>query len=189
MSDSGKWLEDLRSAKSAIKSAGQSIRDVRAWVYQNGTRQFPLELDQSFEALDKSLQNAATFVGAIDETNTSLMTKALSGQRLSRVQFHLLSALGVLNYTNKTAGLSEYDDYEVFQHFCYERGEDHAYITPDMEPLEPSVTVDGTTTYKVRAFAPGRPPEEIPLDHLKAEQRLFFERYLPNVVARFKGKT
>ena len=71
MSKSGEWLADLRSAKSAIKTAHQAVEDVRAWVYQNGTRRFPLELDQSFESLDKSLKNAATFVDAIDETNTS----------------------------------------------------------------------------------------------------------------------
>ena len=80
MSDSDRWLEDLRSAKSAIKSAEQAIRDVRAWLYQNGTRRFPLELDQSFESLNKSLQNVATFVDAIDETNTSLIIKVMSGQ-------------------------------------------------------------------------------------------------------------
>ena len=189
MSDSDKWLEDLQSAKSAIKSAEQAIRDVRAWLYQNGTRRFPLELDQSFESLDKSLQNVATFVDAIDETNTSLIIKVMSGQFLSREQFHLLSALGALHYTNKDAGLSEYDDYEVFQNFCYESGEDHAYITPNMKPLGPPVTIDGTTTFELRAFNPGLPPEEIPWDRLKPEQRLFFERYLPDVAARFKRET
>ena len=189
MSDSDKWLEDLQSAKSAIKSAEQAIRDVRAWVYQAGTRRFPLELDQSFESLDKSLQNVATFVYAIDETNTSLFTKVLSGQILSREQFHLLSALGVMLYTNKIAGLSEYDDYELFKNFCYENGEVHAYITPSMKPLGPPATIDGTTTVEVRAFNPGLPPEEIPWDRLKPEQRLFFERYLPGVAARFKRET
>ena len=189
MSKSGEWLADLRFAKSAIKSAEQAIKDVQAWLRQNGTRRFPLELDQSFESLDKSLQNVATFIDAIDDTNTSLIIKAMSGQFLSREQFHLLSALGALNYTNKVAGLSEYDDYEVFQNFCYENDKVHAYITPDMEPLGPEVTIDGTTTFKVRAFNPGLPPEEIPWDRLKPEQRLFFERYLPDVAARFKRET
>ncbi len=189
MSDSDKWLEDLQSAKSAIKSAEQAIRDVRAWVYQDGTRRFPLELDQSFESLDKSLQNAATFVDAIDRKHTLLLIKGLSGQSLSREQFLLLNALGGLNYTNKSAGLSEYDDYEVFQNFCYESGEVHAYITPSMKPLGPPATIDGTTTVEVRAFNPGLPPEEIPWDRLKPEQRLFFERYLPDVAARFKRET
>ncbi len=189
MSKSGKWLEDLRSAKSAIEFANQAVRDVRAWVYENGTRRFPLELDKSFESLDKSLQNVATFVDAIDETNTSLIIKAMSGQFLSREQFHLLSALGALNYTNKGAGLSDYDDYEVFQNFCYESGEVHAYITPNMEPLGPPVTIDGTTTVEVRAFNPGLPPEDIPWDRLKPEQRLFFERYLPDVAVRFNRES
>ncbi len=189
MSDSARWLEDLRSAKSAIKSAEQAMRDVRARLYQNGTRGFALELDRSFESLDKSLQNVATFVHAIDETNTSLIIKAMSGQFLSREQFHLLSALGGLNYTNKDAGLSDYDDYEVFQNFCYDSGEVHAYITPTMEPLGPPVTIDGTTTFKARAFNPGLPPEEIPWDRLKPEQRLFFERYLPDVAVRFNRES
>ena len=95
----------------------------------------------------------------------------------------------MLNYSNKGAGLSEYNDYEVFQNFCYESGEVHAYITLGMDPLGPPVTIDGTTTVTVRAFDPRLPPEDIPWDRLKPEHRLFFERYLPVVAARFKRET
>ena len=164
------------------------------WVNRNVVasdvipRQFPIELDRLFQILDESLKQVATGVGEIDDSITRALIFAIGGRHLNREQFHLISALGGLSYSNKSAGLSEYDDYEIFQHFCYESDNEHGYITPGRKALPPPVMI-GQTTHISARVGPEWAPEDIPWDRLRSEQRVFFERYVPDVVARFKRET
>ena len=93
-----------------------------------------------------------------------------------------------MNYTNKSAGLSEYDDYEIFQQFWYEDESKCGYIAPDQKPLPSPVTIGDTTTIHVRP-GPSLAPEDIIWERLKPEQREFFERYIPDVAGRIKRET
>lgn len=114
----------------------------------------------------------------------------MRGRPLTREEFHLAMAFGVLNFTNKNCGLSEFDDYDVFANFCYEDEERFAYIMPEQRPLS-SERLGDTGSGKVRAciIGPGLPPEEIHWDRLRPEQRAFFERNIPEVAARFNRST
>jgi hypothetical protein len=110
----------------------------------------------------------------------------LRGRRLDREQFHLLCSLEALDYSSKTVGLSEYDDFEVYEHFCYEDGERTAYIDPAPAAAMDSECSAGTVGTKVRVGGPVIAPEDIDWQRLRTEQRAFFERYLPDIAKRFK---
>lgn len=194
MLDMDKWPGTLQTADQSIASARQAVQTLYDWVQRNVVPDdiwprppLPPELNEAFQVLGESLKRASSSVREIDGAITGALENTFSGRPLSRGQFYWISAQVGLPFTNKTAGLSEYDDYEVFQNFCYEDGEQHAYIGPDLMPASPPVTRGETTTSQFH-FGPSRPPEELDWDCLRPEQQRFFDHHLPDVACRFKRK-
>jgi hypothetical protein len=55
------------------------------------------------------------------------MLNFLAGRKLNREEFYILLATGCVEWTNKTVGLSDFDDYELIDLLRYE-GEDRKYL-------------------------------------------------------------
>ena len=93
-----------------------------------------------------------------------------------------------VEWTNKTVGLSDLDDFELFDLLRYESKDQSGYIylAPDIDDL-PDVEPDDWTfsfmsrTYRRAIIA----PETIQWSNLSPRQRSFFQKYLPDVVGRF----
>jgi hypothetical protein len=122
----------------------------------------------------------------MDEDLGRIAYRILCGCRLTRAEFHLFIALHpeILNFTNKFLGLSDFDDYEVFDHCCYEGENKSGYIDPDRHPDPP---LQGTERIlKARYPGPTMAPEDIFWNRLRPEQQSFFEHHLPKVAIRFK---
>jgi len=81
-------------------------------------------------------------------------------------------------FTAKGLGLGQVDDYEVHRNLCYQDDEKYCYINSAAKPQDPDT--------KEAPWRIGLPPEELDVKDLRAEQRRFFERYLPDVLQRFK---
>jgi len=188
------WLEALRVAKRSFDSAEKALNEIVGWIYQNVVghdvlpRQFPPDLEAHFCVLHDALRVSRSSVAEIEESLDTALLDCLGGRRLTKEQFHLLMALNCLKFTNKSIGLSNFEDYEVFEKFCYEDGDGYShYISPGVKPLSPPV-VDGHTTIIEGRLGPDKAPEDIPWERLKPEQRSFFEKYLPEIAARFKRR-
>jgi hypothetical protein len=106
------------------------------------------------------------------------------GRRLTREQFYLAMAFGLLNFSNRSTGVYQFDDYEIFDFFCYEDQEQCGYIQPSLEPNPPPV--QGTEITLTARTGPGLAPEDVFWHRLRSAQRLFFESYLSEVAIRFK---
>jgi hypothetical protein len=165
------------------------------WIDQNVVgddvfpHRWPQELEKSFKALHDALCFCDSTVAEMDEDLGRIYYRVLSGHRLTREEFHLMMALnpGIFNFTNKFFGLSDFDDYEVFDHFCYE-GEPTpvkryycGYIDPVRSPPPPTAR-----TITPGAWGPYLAPEDIFWNRLRPEQREFFARHFPKVAIRFK---
>jgi hypothetical protein len=103
-----------------------------------------------------------------------------------------LLATECVEWTNKNIGLSDFDDFELFDLLRYEGKNKcgYIYLAPDIDGL-PDVDPDDWTlqflsqTYRKAIIA----PEAIEWRNLSPRQRLFFRKYLPETVSRFIHET
>jgi hypothetical protein len=114
----------------------------------------------------------------------SLAAKLAAHEELTEEDFYLLQAGGCRLWSVKDLGLSPVDDYELHLQCCYEDEQTRTYIFPgDKPPFEKIDKKTGRRHIRIRI---GRSPEEISWDNLRESQKKFFQRYLPDVAARFK---
>ena len=103
----------------------------------------------------------------------------LSGRALTREEYYITAAAGLHCYTAKAAGLSTFDDFEIFNFFYYEDEGRRCYINPSMHP-PPFGRI------RLHGGGLGEPPEELSWSKLRPEQQSFFTEYLPSIADRFK---
>ena len=116
----------VRSVRESIDSADEAVAEVARWIDQNvvgddvRSRQRPPDLERSLKVLHDALCFCDATVAEMDNDLNRIFLRILGGRRLTREEFHLTMALDpkILNFTNKSTGLSDFDDYEVFEHFC-----------------------------------------------------------------------
>lgn len=99
--------------------------------------------------------------------------KWLLGQALSREEFYLLAAQGILLIPS-TTGLEQ--AHEEFAHYLYEDDNQKGYIKPDQFPIS-----EGTAACTI-----GVTPEDVRKDFLRPDQKEFFTKHRPNLFCRFK---
>jgi hypothetical protein len=188
------WGESVQSATKSIGSAVDEIGDLIQFFNRNIAGADSLPDDQisqvgaSLIALQKSLQQAAESLGPIADLQGLATLTFLAGKRLNREQFYFLLMSESLEWTNKNLGLSDFEDFELFELLRYEgsQRQGYIYLGEDIDDL-PDIGADDwflellSSTYR-KAIVP---PEEIPWNTLQPEQREFFTRHLPNVVVRF----
>ena len=112
------------------------------------------------------------------------MRRMLSGERmkLTRQEYHILQSAGVSLPTAKQLGLSPVDDYEVYQQCIYEDDKMVAFMHPDeTSEVEEDNSRPGTRVIRVR-FALS--PEECSLEHFRPDQKDFWIKHRPDVIAR-----
>jgi hypothetical protein len=146
------------------------------------------QMGDSLVELSDSLQKLSASIGGVADAHSRALLSFLGGKRLDREQFYILLATECVEWTNKTVGLSDFDDFELFDLLRYEaKGQSgYIYLAPDIDDL-PDVEPDDWTlafisrTYRRAIIA----PETIQWSSLSPRQRSFFQKYLPEVVGRF----
>ena len=116
-----------------------------------------------------------------------------SGQQLSREEYLIVQAIAGESAkgtpSNKSVGLSEWDDYEVYSMFLYEDDERYCYINPSLDPLPPpSQSMDDYLGAGRLTWRFGAAPENLCLDALRPERHRFFRKHLPEVYRRFNRR-
>jgi hypothetical protein len=183
MDDTG-WSGNLRELVDVVERVEQIVHDLYRWASESEVAsdalpgQIPepvrMQFDTAFAATERARRLAMLLH---DRLNIAPSERFLNGRRLTREQFYLIRAEG-WEFDNRLAlGLEGLDDYELFEHLCYEDGHRYCYINPAAEPREPHSNTIGLRF--------GTPPEELSRGALRPEQILFFQKHAPDVLARF----
>jgi hypothetical protein len=147
-----------------------------------------MQLGDSLYALNDALQKLTASVGGVADAHSRALLSFLAGRRLDRQQFYILLATECIEWTNKTVGLSDFDDFELFDLLRYEaKGQSgYIYLAPDIDDLPDVEPDDWTLAFMTRTYRRAIiAPEAIQWSDLSLRQRSFFEKYLPEVVGRF----
>ena len=188
------WGDSVQSATKSIGSAVDELGDLIQFFNRNiaCARSLPndhiSQISASLTALQKSLQQAAESLSPIADLQGLATLTFLAGKKLNREQFYFLLMSESLEWTNKNLGLSDFDDFELFDLLRHEgsQRQGNIYLDEDIDDL-PDIGADDwflkllSSTYRKAII----PPEEIRWSTLQPEQREFFTRYLPRVVVRF----
>ena len=186
-----KLVASIRSAGTSSKDATDALRSFVQFFEENydRIRALPSDVRDTLDSLHGALKNLSSSTSNAISDIDDAQYYFLSGRKLNREQFYFLTALGVLNYTNKSVGLSKFNDYDVYCFFCYEDDNRYAIIDAQKQPERPvKVTVDEhgnkcmEVSAKVGAF---EAPEDLSWDRLSSMQQSFFEENFPDVASRF----
>ncbi len=178
------WMGEIERIRRASRTAQKMTDELFQWLWRNVSagdvvpREVPSDAAELIGALRTEIDAVERAVAAaLDRYQDRPLDLFLKGFLLTREQYHLLAAMRLPLSSAKLAGLSMLDDYDVFCMFHYEDDNRRAYINPDEAPRQPG-------RIKIRF---GVPPEELDVNALRPEQLAFFEEYLPDVLARFRG--
>jgi hypothetical protein len=188
------WGQSCQAANQSLRTAIDAMDDLMTCFQRDIdgrsriSSETTMQLGESLYALHDALQKLTVSVGGVADAHSRALLSFLGGKRLDREQFYILLATGCVEWTNKTIGLSDYDDFELFDLLRYEAKGQSGYIylapdidyVPDVEPDDWAFTFI-SRTYRRALFA----PETIQWSSLSPQQRSFFEKYLPEVVGRF----
>ncbi|HEX5474693.1 MAG TPA: hypothetical protein VFX12_08545 [Vicinamibacterales bacterium] len=174
------WSEDFqvlltegRAAADALQGLSEAINgrledDVEAAQVHRRVKDLRDHLDGVNNASDKLFERLCS----------APVRRWLGGHRLTREEYHVMAAGGLIEYNTKAACVCAFDDFDVCSLFQYEDETRRCYINPKMDVLPPG-------RMRLRGGI-GEPPEELSWDRLRPEQQRFFATYLPDVAARFK---
>ncbi len=169
----GKWREHVRCL---IQVAEEAMRTARRLERQAGESS---KVQASLRSLSKQLEEIGNSANNIYQISCiGPAEKVLAGRLMTEQEYFFLRASGCHMFTAKGLGLGQVDDYEVHRNLCYKDDEKYCYINPAAKPQDPDS--------KEAPWRIGLPPEELNLKDLRAEQRRFFEKHLPDVLQRFK---
>jgi hypothetical protein len=188
------WGQSCQAANQSLRTAVDAMGDLitcfqrdidgRSRISTETARQ----MGDSLIELSDSLQKLTASIGGVADAQSRALLNFLGGRRLDREQFYILLATECVEWTNQTVGLSDFDDFELFDLLRYEANgqSGYIYLAPDIDHL-PDVEPDDWTlafmsrTYRRAIIA----PEAIQWSNLTPRQRSFFEKYLPDTVGRF----
>jgi hypothetical protein len=161
------------------------------------TRDALMELDQEFEdggdlrpllhRLRNQIREICGDAGWLHETICVAPIRtafSLNRMNITEQQYWFLRAAGLELFTAKTLGIAPLSDYEVYQNCVYEDDEIVCFVDPDETPeVETVHKKTGSTSIRIRL---AHSPEECKLRHFRPEQKRFFAKYRPDVLARAK---
>ena len=190
MKSADEWFGEFSKIGEKANNS-RSIMDVFAkWVWDNVVakdvipHRMPSEVADALAELEQELSD-------ISQTSDNLrwyfcrnpLDKWMTGQKLSREEFYLLSAQGIITIPSET-GIQE--AYEEFAYYLYEDDEGRGYINPS-EYLDPPPvsTGNGSSTFKVHLTV-GIVPEDVKTSFLRPDQLAFFRDFHPELFSRFK---
>jgi hypothetical protein len=147
-----------------LDRAGDALRRIAASLR-------PAPVTPDVVTLTEEISRAITLANQLSERlHEGPLKGLLQGRLLSREEYYLLVALGVLGGRSSIG-----DSYAEFQMLHYEDDERRFYIMLDERPAAGMIRVHH-----------GMWPEEIWWERLRSEQKEYFERYLPEVAVRFR---
>jgi len=107
---------------------------------------------------------------------------SLERMNITEEQYWFLRAAGLEFITAKGLGIAPLSDFEVYKNCVYEDDKTVCFLDPDETPEVKSVNKKtGRTSIRIRL---ARSPEECHLKHFRPEQKQFFAKYRPDVLAR-----
>ena len=188
------WGESVSAVNQYLRTAVDELGDLITWFKRDivAKKRVPknkiAQANKSLATLSEALQSLAESISGIADAQGRAMLTLLGGKRLSREEFYILLVTECVEWTNKTVGLSDFDDYELFNLLRYEGGDrsGYIYLAADIDELPQIDPDDWTLSFVTRTYRKAIiPPEEIQWSTLNSEQRSFFENYLPETVGRF----
>lgn len=108
---------------------------------------------------------------------------------LTEQEYHLLQAAGPVFPTAKGLGISPMDDYEIYRQCVYEDHEKVCFLDPNAKPDSRNDVLVGDnrrTRVRIRSVLS---PEECQLAHFRLDQKEFWAKHRPDVLARCIGAT
>ena len=171
------WFREFDEIREGLAKARSVVEGL--------AKQMPLEVSEVLATLDQELRS-------IERVTDSLswyfcrnpLRKFLTGQRLSREEFYLLAARGIIVIPSENA--SE-EAYEAFAQYLYEDNEQMGYINPSERPDPPPVpTGNGGWTQEVNGMKIGIVPENVRISFLRPDQLNFFRDFRPELFSRFR---
>jgi hypothetical protein len=182
--------EEFDQIRDSIAKAHSIVEVLAHWVWDNVFAkdmippQMPPEVSDAITALDEELVAIAR---TSDDLKWFFCRKALhifaKGDRLTKEEFYLLAAQGVMRIPSET-GIGE--AYEDYNYYFYEDDERQGYINPSARPDPPPVrTQDGRVT-QILSTRIGIVPEDAKISFLNEKQKDFFKKYKPDLFFRFK---
>jgi hypothetical protein len=188
------WGQSCQAVNQSLQSAVDAMEDLATCFRRDieGKNRVPLatarQMGHSLAELRDSLIKLTVSVSGVADAQSRAILSFLAGNRLDREEFYILLATECVEWTNKNIGLSDFDDYELFDLLRFEGADKSGYIylAPDIDAL-PDVDPDDWTlqfisqTYRKAII----PPESIEWRDLSSRQRVFFRKHLPETVSRF----
>ncbi len=137
------------------------------------------DIEELLPALRREAERIHKTAEAVNErTVRQPARKLLQGRPLTEQEYYLVRTGGVHLNTAHQLGFSPVDEYRLYRHLCYEDDRRICCINP--EPKQTNVD-DNAVTIQL-----GCTPEELHTQHLRPDQKAFFQEHLPELLARFQ---
>ena len=175
---------DIKSAEDWIAEFNQICQDIDQMVVDVDAkrREVPSEVFQELHyRLYEILQTAKNLRGYFC-SNAAI--KWVTGQRLTKEEYYLLAAQGILKIPSES-GLKE--AYEEYSYYHYEDNKIKGYINPSEKPVPSRVpNENGLLGSRQGHLKVGIVPEDVNTSFLRQDQKEFFEKFHPDLFSRFK---
>ena len=120
------WGQSCQAANQSLRTAIDAVDDLMTCFQRDIdgrsriSSETTMQLGDSLYALNDALQKLTASVGGVADAHSRALLSFLAGRRLDRQQFYILLATECIEWTNKTVGLSDLDDFELFDLLRYE---------------------------------------------------------------------
>lgn len=176
------WPEQVQELRVACWAALEDLAELEE-EYRDGE-----DIEGSLKRFRDELDAVYRLSDRLHETMCVIpIRKMFSVDRINITEreYHLTRAAGFKLVTAKGLGICPLDDFDVYRMCVYEDDKMVCFLNPDESPKVKTVDKKtGVTHIRLRI---ARSPEELEAKHLGPEQRQFFTKYRPDVLARLKG--
>ncbi len=192
------WGESCQYANQHMFNAVDAMDELFVYFERHieGKTRIPTkttdQMRRSFNKLVFALNSLAKSVEGIADAQNAATMALLAGHQVTRQQFYILLATGCVEWTNKSFGLAELDDFELFHMLRYESEDRNGYIHLGAAIDDSPAVRENDWVFDLLLRTYGKvaiAPETLHWRSLSARQRAFFRRNLPDVIERFAHST
>jgi hypothetical protein len=136
------WGQSCQAANQSLRTAIDAMDDLMTCFQRDIdgrsriSSDMRMQLGNSLYEVNGALKKLTASVGGVADAHSRALLSFLGGKRLNREQFYILLATGCVEWTNKTVGLSDFDDFELFELLRYEAKGQSGYIYKARRRLE-----------------------------------------------------
>jgi hypothetical protein len=191
----GPLLDEVDSLANDIEESQFAAHEISNWLSKHvATNDVLPELAALLKRLNDSLQNVASATNTLRGRLTEPIGKFPAGRPLTSWEYHLLAGEDVFSAfadrfpmgTAKAMGVSPVTDFDAFAMASYDDDKRWVYINPIEKPKPSRSDMSAYLGEGHVGMRFGTAPEDLDLEALRPEQRAFFERYRPDIYARFR---